>query len=108
MYLVDPDQVRQPTLGTQSTRTLTTAESFFQRSTNESGNGKKPFRGRQQQAAPQAAPKTVTIAATAPVNNHTYHADGSIQQFENSTGGFRDWIGRGKGEGEPPVGGSLH
>ncbi|OMJ27120.1 hypothetical protein AYI69_g3455 [Smittium culicis] len=51
--------------------------------------GKKPFSGRQQQAFSQAAPKTVTIAATAPVTNQTNLADGSNQQFSNYTGGFR-------------------
>ncbi|OMJ17143.1 hypothetical protein AYI69_g7543 [Smittium culicis] len=51
--------------------------------------GKKPFRGRHQQAASQAAPKTVTIAATAPVTNQNNLADGSNQQFANYKGGFR-------------------
>ncbi|OLY82458.1 hypothetical protein AYI68_g3420 [Smittium mucronatum] len=51
--------------------------------------GKKPFRWRQQYAASQAAPNTVTIAATAPVTNQTNLADGSNQQFTNYTGGFR-------------------
>ncbi|OLY78680.1 hypothetical protein AYI68_g7264 [Smittium mucronatum] len=55
--------------------------------TNKSTNsgGKKLFRGRQQQAASQAAPKTVTIAATAPVTKQTSLADGSNQQFTNYT-----------------------
>ncbi|OMJ12082.1 hypothetical protein AYI69_g9571 [Smittium culicis] len=50
---------------------------------------KKLFRGRQQQADSETAPKTVTIAATAPVTNQTNLADGSNQQFANYKGGFR-------------------
>ncbi|OMJ18284.1 hypothetical protein AYI70_g5439 [Smittium culicis] len=72
--------------------------------------GKKSFRGRQHQAASQAAPKTVTIAATAPVTNQTNLAYGSNQQLANYIGGFRGGRGGGMGEGEgtPPVGGRLH
>ncbi|OMJ12382.1 hypothetical protein AYI69_g9421 [Smittium culicis] len=59
--------------------------------------GKKPFRGRQQQASSETAPKTVTIAAMAPVTNQTNLADGSNQQFANYTGGFRGGRGGGRG-----------
>ncbi|OMJ17071.1 hypothetical protein AYI69_g7568, partial [Smittium culicis] len=49
--------------------------------------GKTPFRGRQQQDASQAAPKTVIIAVTAPVTNQTNLADGSNKKLAKYTGG---------------------
>ncbi|OMJ08267.1 hypothetical protein AYI70_g11656 [Smittium culicis] len=55
--------------------------------------GKNPFFGRKKQAASQAEPKTVIIAATVPVTNLTNLADGSSQKFADSTGVFRS--GRG-------------
>ncbi|OMJ29599.1 hypothetical protein AYI69_g893 [Smittium culicis] len=76
---------------------------------------KKPFRRLQQQAASQAIPKMVTIAATAPVTNQTNLADGSNQKFANYTGGFRAGRSWGRGGGgdatsrwsSPPIPRSL-
>ncbi|PVU87435.1 hypothetical protein BB561_006330 [Smittium simulii] len=68
------------------------SELFAAKKTVKSSN-RKLFCGRQQQAALQATPQTVTTSATAPTTNQALITDGSSQQFSNSTGEFRS--GRG-------------